>query len=160
MNNTKKIRFTGTLITVADMKRSREFYEKVLRQTVEADYGENVAFEGGFSIHLRPHFKTLIDGKEISTGGNSFELYFECDDVEEIFEKLKASNVEFLHELREHPWRQKAMRFYDPDRNIIEIGETMENICLRLYGQGYSAGEIAEMTGISMDNINRYLINK
>ncbi|MDR2585473.1 MAG: hypothetical protein LBC84_04530, partial [Prevotellaceae bacterium] len=60
---TGKIKFMGSLITVADIKRARVFYENVLGQKVEADYGENVSF-GGFSIHLRPHFKMLIDNKE------------------------------------------------------------------------------------------------
>jgi len=51
--NTKeqKLKFAGTLITVADMKRARNFYETLLRQTVISDYGANVAFEGGFAIH-------------------------------------------------------------------------------------------------------------
>ena len=107
------------------MKRSRNFYENVLGQKVESDYGENVLFEGGFAIHLRPHFKMLIDNKDVVIGGNNFELYFECDDVEQICEKLKAEKVEFVHELREQPWKQLVVRFYDPDNNMIEIGELM-----------------------------------
>src|SRR5215470_14580079 len=102
---TKKIKFVCPLITVADMKRSRDFYEKVLGQTVETDFGRNVSF-GSFAIHLRPHFQTLIDNKEIVGGGNNFELYFEYDNVEQIVEQLKAEKVEFIHELREQPWKQ------------------------------------------------------
>jgi catechol 2,3-dioxygenase-like lactoylglutathione lyase family enzyme len=150
-----KIKFAGSLITVADMERSRNFYEGVLGQKVEADFGQNVSF-GGFSIHLRPHFKTLIDNKEIAVGGNNFELYFEYDDVEQICQKLKAEKVEFIHELREQPWRQLTMRFYDPDKNIIEIGETMEHLILRLHQQGNSPDDIVKMTGLDKELIDYY----
>ena len=150
-----KIKFAGSLITVADMERSRNFYQGVLGQKVEADFGQNVSF-GGFSIHLRPHFKTLIDNKEIAVGGNNFELYFEYDDVEQICQKLKAEKVEFIHELREQPWRQLTMRFYDPDKNIIEIGETMEHLILRLLQQGNSPDDIVKMTGLDKELIDYY----
>ena len=144
---TKKIKFVCPLITVADMKRSRDFYEKVLGQTVETDFGRNVSF-GSFAIHLRPHFQTLIDNKEIVGGGNNFELYFEYDNVVQIVEKLKVEQVEFIHELREQPWKQLVVRFYDPDQNIIEIGETMECLIFRLSQQGNSSDEISKMTGL------------
>ena len=39
-------------------------------------------------------------------------------------------------------------RFYDPDKNIIEVGESMEHLVLRLYRQNHSSDEIAKMTGI------------
>jgi len=144
-----KIKFICPLITVTDIQRSRDFYENLLGQKVVADMGRNISFEG-FSIHLRSHFQMLIDNKEITGGGNSFELYFEYDDVEQIAEKLKAEEVDFVHELREQPWKQQVVRFYDPDNNIIEIGESMEYLALRLYRQGYTFNEISVMTGLDL----------
>jgi hypothetical protein len=32
--------------------------------------------------------------------------------------------VEYVHPLREQPWRQRVVRFYDPDHHIIEVGES------------------------------------
>jgi len=153
-----KVKFVCPLITVSDMKRSRDFYENVLGQKVETDFGANVSF-GGFSIHLRPHFKELIDNKEITVGGNNFELYFEYDDVEQIVEKLKAEKVEFVHELREQPWKQLVVRFYDPDQNIIEIGETIEYLVFRLHHQGNSIEDISKMTGLNNEFVEA-IINK
>ncbi len=117
-------RFVCSLITVADITRSRNFYEEVLGQKVEADYGENVSF-GSFCIHLRSHFQKLIDNKPISNSANNFELYFDSDDLTQTVKKLQECNVQFIHEIREMPWKQKVIRFYDPDNNIIEIGEPM-----------------------------------
>jgi transposase len=49
------------------------------------------------------------------------------------------------------------VRFYDPDYNIIEIGETMEHLVSRLYRQGNSADEIAKMTGIDKEFIAKMI---
>ena len=155
----QKIKFVCPLITVADMKISRNFYENVLGQKVETDFGRNVSF-GGFAIHLRPHFKMLIDNKEIIVGGNNSELYFECDHVEQIVEKLKAEKVEFVHELQEQPWKQFVVRFYDPDKNIIEIGETMESLTFRLYQQGNSFDDISKMTGLDRAFVEKTVQNQ
>ena len=155
----EKVRFICSLITVADIKKSRGFYENILGQEVITDYGQNVSF-GGFAIHLRPHFKTLIDEKEIVAGANNFELYFEYDDVEQIVEKLKAEKVEFVHELREQPWKQRVVRFYDPDKNIIEIGESMEYLALRLYQQGNSFADISKITGLDIEFIENTIQNQ
>ena len=130
----QKIKFVCPLITVSDIKKSRDFYETVLEQEVESDYGENISF-GRFAIHLKPHFKMLINNKDIIVGANNFELYFECDNIEQIVEKLKIEHVEFIHELQEQPWKQLVVRFYDPDKNIIEIGESMEHLTFRLHKQ-------------------------
>ena len=93
----------------------------------------------------------------IVSGGNNFELYFEYDHVEQICEKLKAENVEFVHELREQPWKQLVVRFYDPDKNIIEIGESLEHLVFRLKQQNYSVDEISKMTGLDKEFIEKTL---
>ena len=156
----QKVKFVSPLITVTDMKKSLNFYENILGQKVESNFGENISF-GSFAIHLRSHFKILIDNKDIIAGGNNFELYFEYDNVEQIAEKLKIEKVEFVHELREQPWKQLVMRFYDPDKNIIEIGESMEHLIFRLHQQNHSIDEIAKMTGLDKEFIEKtvYIIS-
>ena len=139
------MKFICSLITVEDINRSRFFYEEVLGQKVLFDYGENVSFEGGFSIHQRNHFKQLIDNKEIIAKANNFELYFEYDDVREIENRMIEHDIEFVHKSREQPWRQKVLRFYDPDGNIIEIGESLDYLSYRLYKEGLSSTKISEI---------------
>ncbi len=117
------MKFICALITVDDIERSKAFYQNVLNQKIKFDYGENVFFEGSFAIHLKSHFQNLIDGKEVKSYSNAFELYFETDEIENIEKKLSSNNVEFIHKTREQPWKQKVLRFYDPDGNIIELGE-------------------------------------
>jgi catechol 2,3-dioxygenase-like lactoylglutathione lyase family enzyme len=147
------MRYITALIVVEDMARSRRFYEDVLGQNVEVDYGENVAFEGGFSIHERSHFSSLLGGATVSQGFNSFELYFEEDDLEGLEKRLGAEDVELAHGVEEQPWRQKTMRFYDPDRHLIEVGERMEHVAYRLHQEGLPAEQIATITYLGHDAV-------
>lgn len=149
------MKYICPLLVVSDMQRSRTFYEELLGQKVKSDYGENVSYEGDFAIHLESHYSGLIDGKAITKGGNAFELYFEEDDLEGLVKKLTGAGVEFVHPLREQPWRQKVLRFYDPDGHIIEIGETFEHLCSRLKEEGKSVKEIMKITYMPETFVNQ-----
>lgn len=138
-----KPKYICPLLLVADMQRARHFYETILEQKVIFDFGENITFEGRFSLHLNSHFRKLIDGKTIQWGGNNFEIYFEYDDVEAFCQKLEGFGVQLVHPLREQPWRQMVVRFYDPDQHIIEVGESMEHLCVRLWHEGLNEEEIS-----------------
>lgn len=146
--------FICSLIVVEDVKKSRELYETLLSQKVITDFGENVAFEGGFSIHQKAHYAALIDGRTITRKSNNFELYFEDDDLERTQERLKKNGFEFVHEIREQPWKQKVMRFYDYDAHIIEIGEKMGHVAFRLHKAGVSKDEIGKVTYLSQTMID------
>jgi hypothetical protein len=136
------------------------FYEGILNQEVKYDFGENITYHGDFAIHLRSHFSKLIDNREISPGGNNFELYFEFDDIDNLAEDLSKEGVIFVHEAREQPWRQKVVRIFEPDNNIIEIGESLEYLSYRLSGEGLSVEEITGITQMSTEftqnSINRF----
>lgn len=143
------MKYICPLVTVSDIAIARNFYEEVLNQVVKYDFGENVTYQGDFAIHQKSHFSGLIDGKTIKSEANNFELYFEENDLEQLVERLLHFNVVWVHELREQPWKQRVIRFYDPDKNIIEVGESLEHVCKRLSRQGNSKDEIIEMVGVS-----------
>ena len=140
------MKFMAALIVVENIEKSRHFYEKILGQTVKIDFGENVTFKGDFAIHQKSHFQNLIDSKPVTQKSNSCELYFEHDELEPLVQELKKLDLEFIHEIREQPWKQQVVRFYDFDKNLIEIGERMEHVAFRLSKQGLSIDEIAKIT--------------
>ncbi|WP_406656388.1 VOC family protein [Methanolobus sp. ZRKC2] len=142
------MRFVCSLIVVNDIETSRDFYENLLGQKVEYDHGENVVFEGGFAIHLKEHYKSLLgqEHSRILKKSNNFDLYFETDDIGGIFHKLKDTGVDLIHDIREQPWGQRVTRFYDPDHHIVEVGETMESVVLRYHDSGMSIEEISDRT--------------
>lgn len=146
----ESVKFVCPLIVVKDIKRSKDFYENILNQKVKYDFGENVTFQGDFAIHLESHYKKLLGNEnlKILKQSNNLELYFETDNIDDIYIKLKDSKIEFIHEILEQPWGQRVMRFYDLDFHIIEIGETMESVVIRLYNRGLNIEEICKKSSM------------
>ncbi len=144
------MKFTCALYVVEDVDKSKKFYESLLGQKVKYDFGENVTFEGNFSIHQSLHFSEMVsvDPKRIFTKSNNSELYFETEDISAFTERLENSEyeIEYLHKLREHSWAQRVIRFYDLDKHIIEVGEQMESVVKRLLHEGKSVEEVAAKT--------------
>ncbi len=147
------MKYRATLIVVENIEKSRDFYENVLGQTVKDDYGENVVFVGDFAIHQKEHFQKLIGNKTILKGSNSSELYFEHDDLKSVVQKIKDLKLEFVHEIIEQPWKQRVVRFYDFDKNLIEIGERLEYVAYRLFKENYPIEEISKIIYLSKKDV-------
>ena len=64
---------------------------------------------------------------------------------------LKEKGISFVHEVREQPWRQRVMRIYDPDMHIIEIGESMEYLILRLHNEGMAPEQVTAATKLPLE---------
>ena len=96
----------------------------------------------------------FIGTTEISFGGNNFELYFEEDDFDKFADKLKECDVEYVHPVTEHPWGQRVVRFYDPDRHIIEVGENLKAVCRRFLDSGMTPEQTAERMDVPMKFVN------
>lgn len=155
------MKYVCSLIVVKDVKIARDFYEQILGQKVKYDFGENVTFEGDFAIHLEEHYLKLLGERNhrVLKKANNFELYFETDEIECILKRLKENNVIFLHEIREQPWGQRVMRFYDPDSHIVEVGETMESVVLRYYKTGMNMDDISSRTSLPMDFVSKTILS-
>jgi uncharacterized glyoxalase superfamily protein PhnB len=154
------MRFVCPLIVVNNMEISKNFYEKALDQKVQYDFGENVSFESGFAIHLKSHFSDLIyiDKNDIIQKSNNCELYFEEDNLDSFLQKLgDMGSIEYLHGLKEQPWGQRVIRFYDPDMHIIEVGEPMESVVKRFLREGLSIEETAKRTLMPEEFIRQFL---
>jgi catechol 2,3-dioxygenase-like lactoylglutathione lyase family enzyme len=147
----QNMKYMGVLIVVEDIARSRHFYEHVLEQRVQIDFGPNVSFEGGFAIHLKSHYQGLLgsaDTYPIGSRSHAMELYFETEKLEAISTTLKQIQTEFLHDVCEQPWGQQVLRMYDPDGHIVEIAETMEAVVWRFHSQGQTPEQICARTGM------------
>jgi catechol 2,3-dioxygenase-like lactoylglutathione lyase family enzyme len=150
------MKFNCPLIVVTSIKKSREFYEKVLNQKVIMDFGENITFEGNFSLQSKQSWQGFIDKEEdeILQKSNNFELYFEEDDFEKFMSHLHTfESIEFVHGVKEYPWGQKVVRFYDPDGHIIEVGENMRSVIKHFLASGMSAEEAAERSQFPIDYV-------
>lgn len=150
------------LLVVEDMERSRKFYEDLLGQKVILDFGANITFEGDFSLQTRESWRNFIGDSEdtIIFRPNNFELYFEEKQFDKFVQKLRSCDVKLIHDVREYPWGQNVIRFYDPDMHIIEVGESMVSVIRRFSDQGLSIEEISERTQHPLEFVNSALNEK
>jgi len=155
------MKYMGTLIAVKDMEKSKKFYRDVLELGVTQDFGANVSLTGGIFLQTADTWKNFIrkQDNEIIFGSNAAELYFEEDDIDLFIKKLGSLNVSYVHPLIEHSWGQRAVRFYDPDNHIIEVGENMVMVVKRFIKSGLSVEETAKRMDVGVDYIKSCLDN-
>ncbi|MEW9096967.1 MAG: VOC family protein [Clostridiaceae bacterium] len=148
------MKLNSTLIVVKNIKESREFYERVLNQKVIFDFGENITFQGDFSLQSKLSWQGFIDKdeKDIMEKSNNFELYFEEENFEDFMNHLNSfDNIEFVHAVKEYPWGQKVVRFYDLDGHIIEVGESMRSVVKRFLASGMTIEEASKRSQYPVD---------
>ena len=146
--------FVSSIIVVEDVAHSRNLYENILHMKVTGDFGiYNVGFEGGLSLYRKAFFQELIGGQVNLDRHNNVVLYFEVGDLEELEQEIVRNGFEFIHRIREQPWKQRTFRFYDYDNHILEIAERMDIVIHRLQQDGNSVEEIAKLTGYPVDQV-------
>lgn len=143
-----------TLLVVTDMDKTVAFYKNVLGLEVVLDFGANKTLTGGLALQTLETYRAFIDTDHISFGGNDSELYFEEDDFDTFAEKLRACDVQYVHPVKEHPWGQRVVRFYDPDRHIIEVGENMKAVCRRFIDSGMTPEQTAARMDVPVAYVN------
>ncbi|MBP3414601.1 MAG: VOC family protein [Clostridia bacterium] len=144
------MRFKNPMLVVSDIDRSVEFYKNVLGLHVIMDFGANKTLTGGLCLQTLETWKGFIGTENITFGSNSAEVYFEEDDFDEFADRLKKCDIEYVHPIMEHSWGQRAVRFYDPDKHIIEVGENIKAVCRRFLDSGMTPEQTAERMDVPM----------
>lgn len=152
------MKYICSLIVVTDMERSKRFYRELLGQSIVSDLGANVTLSGGFALQTRRSWAGFLEmpETEIVCGGNDAELYFEEEAFDAFLEKLKSSGAALVHPAKEHPWGQRVVRFYDPDRHIVEVGESMTRVVGRFLSGGLSMEETAARMDVPIGFVRAY----
>lgn len=145
--------FCNPMLVVTDMEQSVAFYKNILDLDVILDFGANKTLTGGMALQTLDSFKAFIGSEAISFGSKNAEMYFEEDDFDRFIEKLSASGVEYVHPVKEHSWGQRVVRFYDPDRHIIEVGENMTVVCKRFLNSGMTPEQVAEKMDVPLSYV-------
>lgn len=115
------MKLKNPLLIVTDINKTVEFYKKVLGLHVIMDFGANNA-----------------------------EVYFEEDDFDMFVENLKEFDIKYVHPVKEHSWGQRVVRFYDPDKHIIEVRENMKAVCKRFLNSGMTPEQVAKRMDVPM----------
>lgn len=151
------MKFRNPLLIVTDMERSKTFYQEVLALHVIMDFGANVTLTGGVCLQTKDSWKEFINAEndDIVFGGKDSEIYFEEDDFDQFIEKIKnIEDIQYVHPAIEHKWGQRVVRFYDPDKHIIEVGENMKVVCKRFLGSGMTVEEVAKRMDVPIKFVN------
>lgn len=148
------MKLKNPLLVVTDMDRSVAFYKKVFGLHVIMDFGANKTLTGGLSLQTIETYKAFIGTSEISFGGNDFEIYFEEDDFDAFARRLQACDIAYVHPVKEHAWGQRVVRFYDPDKHIIEVGENINVVCKRFLDSGMTPEQVAARMDVPMKFVN------
>lgn len=146
MGNKEIPKYNGAVFFVDNVEKSKKFYTNILGQEIEIDFGRCVGFIGGFSIWERSYAYKMMGLKEEGTSINKkdAELYFEIEDLDILFAKLKNEKIKVVHDIIEQPWAQRCFRIYDFDNHIIEFAEPMTVVIERLYDEGLTHNQIVK----------------
>ena len=119
------MRLKNILLVVDDIEKSIAFYKELFGLLVLKRFDGNVILTEGLVLQERKIWESLI-GQKVNCDSNASELYFVENNLEEFQKKLEESSfeIEYVHKLKEYDWGQKAIRIYDLDGHMIEIGET------------------------------------
>lgn len=142
-----------------DLEKSKQFYKEILGLRVIVDFGANITLTGGLSLQTKDTWTEFINQTgthEITFNGNNAEMYFEEDDFDSFIQKLNnIDTIEYVHNVVEHSWGQRGVRFYDPDGHIIEVGENLKAVCKRFIDSGMSVEEVAKRMDVQVKFVNQ-----
>ncbi|GAA0738359.1 VOC family protein [Clostridium oceanicum] len=154
------MKFSNPLIVVSNMEKSKQFYHRILGLDVVVDFGANVTLTYGITLQTKDTWSSFINKQEneLVFGGNVAELYFEEDDFDSFIKKINnMPNINYVHPIIEHSWGQRVVRFYDPDKHIIEVGENIAIVVKRFLNSGLSIEETATRMDVPIDFVNSCL---
>lgn len=152
--------FKMPVLFVDDITVSKQFYQNLFNLTIEHDFGENIVFKDGFSLWQWKRAEHIIfsaSRHSPASTDKTVELYFETEDIQELWQHIKESGIEVIHGLKAEAWGQRTCRIYDPDGYIVEIAEPMDAVVQRLAATGMQSAAIARKTQLSENAVQRIL---
>jgi catechol 2,3-dioxygenase-like lactoylglutathione lyase family enzyme len=122
----EKMRFEGLTLTVASVERSIEFYSGKLGIKVEWNSVPAFAMlrHGPGTIGLLSVVEARKEGVQDSTAEQKQAIHveFTTDDLDGLYEELKAKGVVFHQPPHDEPW-ERAMTAFDPDGYAVEFAQ-------------------------------------
>jgi catechol 2,3-dioxygenase-like lactoylglutathione lyase family enzyme len=101
-------------LPATNVMKSAEFYRRLgLAQIVESlpDYARFELPSGAATLSL--HRVAKVQGQ------SGIVIYFECEELDRVVEKLKAQGIQFESGPQDQPWLWREAYLRDPDGNVI-----------------------------------------
>ncbi len=118
------MKLKNIVIVVKDIERSKQFYKELFGLDVILDQEGNVILTEGLVLQEAKVWEQAI-GRDVVWKNHASELYFEETDLDLFLEKLKQyeQKIQYVYLPEEGESKKRAVRLYDLDGNMIEVGE-------------------------------------
>lgn len=152
------MRYTAALLSVADIRASRRFYEELFGLEVYQDYGINVSFTCGLALQQDFAWLTGVPADSVMRQSHNLELCFETEELDGFLRELdRRPEIRRLGGVIEHGWGQRVVRLYDPDGHLIEVGEDMGLVVRRFLSSGMTPEEVSGRMDVSLGDLKKLL---
>lgn len=118
------MKLKNIVIVVKDIERSKQFYKELFGLDVILDQEGNVILTEGLVLQEAKVWEQAI-GQDVVWKNHASELYFEETDLDLFLEKLQhyEQKIQYVYLPEEGESKKRAVRLYDLDGNMIEVGE-------------------------------------
>ena len=118
------MKLKNIVIVVKDIESSKQFYKELFGLDVILDQEGNAILTEGLVLQESKVWEETL-GQKVVWKNHASELYFEETDLELFLEKLRKyeREIQILSLPEAAEGARRAVRLYDPDGNMIEVGE-------------------------------------
>ena len=118
------MKLKNIVIVVKDIESSKQFYKELFGLDVILDQEGNAILTEGLVLQESKVWEETL-GQKVVWKNHASELYFEETDLELFLEKLQKyeREIQILSWPEATEGARRAVRFYDPNGNMIEVGE-------------------------------------
>lgn len=118
------MKLKNIVIVVKDIESSKQFYKELFGLDVILDQEGNAILTEGLVLQESKVWEETL-GQKVVWKNHASELYFEETDLELFLEKLQKyeREIKILSLPEAVEGARRAVRLYDPDGNMIEVGE-------------------------------------
>lgn len=118
------MKLKNIVIVVKDIESSKQFYKELFGLDVILDQEGNAILTEGLVLQESKVWEETL-GQKVVWKNHASELYFEETDLELFWEKLQKyeREIKILSLPEAAEGERRAVRLYDPDGNMIEVGE-------------------------------------
>jgi catechol 2,3-dioxygenase-like lactoylglutathione lyase family enzyme len=118
------MKLVRTCLMVSDVRKARDFYERVLGVSPEPDFPEYVEFDvGGAGLALfdvRMHEK-LAPGSAEAGKNRCSMVEIEVEDVDREYKRLGKVVRKWVKPPTSQPWGTRSIYFRDPEENLVNF---------------------------------------
>lgn len=118
------MKLKNIVIVVKDIESSKQFYKELFGLDVILDQEGNVILTEGLVLQEAKVWEQAL-GQDVVWKNHASELYFEETDLDLFLEKLQQyeQKIQYVYLPEEGESKKRAVRLYDLDGNMIEVGE-------------------------------------